>query len=336
MNKNLSGFLPDTDYHYFSYAEEIPFIPDAEDFTLNNALWLAEASMLAYTGDNTISSVCKEFFPGGYTIFQTALAKCFILEKENYVILSFRGTEIQGPQIIPDLFTDFDTRLAEFSSGGKVHKGFLHAFTDIWEKDAGLRDSISLLKQSSPKKYLWITGHSLGAALALLTFIHEPAFQGCYTFGSPKAGTKKLYSHLTGNVFRFVNVNDIVCRIPPSIPAGEESDDEFVHFGNVKYLDKNGSLKDKIPKKYRKFSKTITALSGFFDTLADKDTIFSEKIINIIENKTKTRDLKKTGFSRHLEAVEKTINDYGEFSIPDHSPLEYVNKIANLCKGKKQ
>ena len=64
---------------------------------------------------------------------------------------------------------------------------------------------------------LFITGHSLGGALALLaTKLVAPNVNGaCYTFGAPRIGNYEYFRFLKTPVYRIVNSSDIVPRVPP-------------------------------------------------------------------------------------------------------------------------
>ena len=62
---------------------------------------------------------------------------------------------------------------------------------------------------------LWISGHSLGAALATLTADRFPKVRSLYTFGSPRVGDREFAENFTVEAHRFVNGNDIISRLPP-------------------------------------------------------------------------------------------------------------------------
>ena len=79
---------------------------------------------------------------------------------------------------------------------------------------------------TKPQPTLWLTGHSLGAALAVLSgtafSIWDQArirpVSGIYTFGQPRVGLYQFcgnYDHiLSKKTFRFVNKEDLVPRVP--------------------------------------------------------------------------------------------------------------------------
>lgn len=103
---------------------------------------------------------------------------------------------------------------------------------------------VSILLHDNPKAKLFITGHSLGGALAALyaTMLHytgetEVASKigAVYTFGQPRVGDFDFATYaserLAGRYFRVVYCNDVVPRVP--------FDNElfaFKHFGNCDYF----------------------------------------------------------------------------------------------------
>ena len=137
-----------------------------------------------------------------------------------YLVLAFRGTEKR----VSDWLTD--VRCAPTVGGkAKVHTGFLEAFAK--NKDAAgrtvkqvveeLLDGQDAKDQDGNRLPLFITGHSLGGALALLaTKLVAPNVDGaCYTFGAPRIGNYEYFRFIKTPVYRIVNSSDIVPRVPP-------------------------------------------------------------------------------------------------------------------------
>ena len=61
--------------------------------------------------------------------------------------------------------------------GGKVHEYFYNAFDTLW--NGGLGDELLRLKLQYPDFELWVTGHSLGAAIASL-FAEMAVYKVCH------------------------------------------------------------------------------------------------------------------------------------------------------------
>ena len=107
----------------------------------------------------------------------------------------------------------------------KVHSGFLDAFAVKEDADGKtVKDAVEdILARDEAKDEngeplpLFITGHSLGGALALLaTKLVAPDVNGaCYTFGAPRVGNYECFRFLKTPVYRIVNSSDIVPRVPP-------------------------------------------------------------------------------------------------------------------------
>ena len=65
---------------------------------------------------------------------------------------------------------------------------------------------------------LFITGHSLGGALAMIAakkITHKGGNAACYTFGSPRVGDEVWISNIKTPLYRVVNAADCVTMLPP-------------------------------------------------------------------------------------------------------------------------
>ena len=125
---------------------------------------------------------------------------------ERLAILAFRGTEASFGDIKADLNARFVYRGKQ-----KIHNGFLKAFQVVESQiRAALRDL--------PDHKLYITGHSLGGALAIVAAheINSDAIAACYTFGSPRVGNLEFGEDIKAPIYRLVNAADLVPRVPPA------------------------------------------------------------------------------------------------------------------------
>jgi predicted lipase len=161
-----------------------------------------------------------------------------VASNADFIMLVFRGTETRRREgrtdfrdIFADLRVDSDLRLVESGQRSRVHQGFKRALDEVWEE---LFRYIKSIHQSNRK--LWITGHSLGAALAVLAADRYGDVQGLYTFGSPGIGDAGFRNDFRVSAYRIVNGNDIVTRI---LPSGL-----YYHVGKLEYIDSNGILHD--------------------------------------------------------------------------------------------
>ena len=111
------------------------------------------------------------------------------------------------------VLTDADTLLVPQSPyPGRVHCGFAEAVEQVWPQVR------QLLGTPSRTGALWLTGHSLGGAMATLASVrltHEGyKVRTVYTYGSPRAGDRGFHDSYCLPNYRFVNNNDLVPHLP--------------------------------------------------------------------------------------------------------------------------
>jgi triacylglycerol lipase len=222
--------------------------PNSTQFSLKNAYALALASKLAYEPKEEQIRIKllehgfkAEFINKPDTNKANKDTQLFIAHSGSAVIIAFRGT--QEPK---DWLTDagFDFRNTPH---GKVHKGFDDALESVWNQIVQTLEKIHQYGQP-----LWITGHSLGGALAVLAAARlvldidqniYKSVHGLYTFGQPRVGdrtfVKTLDEEIKPRYFRFVNDNDIVPRVPVRL-------NQYQDGGCVRFLDATGVLREDV------------------------------------------------------------------------------------------
>jgi hypothetical protein len=233
---------PYLDYDYFQGIDLYPFRPQATDFDMVNAWWLIEAATLAYAEKDFAKPIFRD---AGFTeikFFSGNSTQCFVVNTDDFLILVFRGTEVRprpdSPyflNIIEDILADIRIPLVpvdDSGQGGMVHQGFKEALDEVWEKQ-GLADYIR--ERDNGKRTLWITGHSLGAALATLAAQRYGNGVRLYTYGSPRVGDMAFKKTFPLKNYRFVNNSDIVTRIPYTWMG-------YQHLGECEYIDSQGSI----------------------------------------------------------------------------------------------
>ena len=251
-------------YKYFQEYEKYPFDTQASGFSLNNAWWLAEFSALATTEPEFVKSNMERLgFEVRFFYGERTDAECFVAWNSESILVAFRGTEIFG---LKDWLTDVKCKLVFWPYGGRVHVGFRNSFFELWTQQ-GLKDFIESKMAEMPNhsKTLWLTGHSLGAALATLA---ADAFVGTaqvYTYGSPRVGDRLFQADFAQKTYRFVNHLDIVTNLPPHITSILP----YYHVGNLGYLDKNGQIDAPISTS----SVQITGWSGFWDRIVKSNVV---------------------------------------------------------------
>jgi len=214
------------------------FNPLSHEYTRANAAALAVVSQLAYEDERQCQ---RKAFSWGFDLkfYDRDDTQCILLQGSEFDVLAFRGTEAD----VGDVKADADLRRVGGPLGGNVHRGFLSAFNAVWDLKEGPFAEIDKQWRSGDPKPLFITGHSLGAALATLAaaslceFFYIPA--GVYTFGCPRVGdwrfAKAMNARLGSRFWRVENNNDIVPRIPPWIFG-------FRHLGQRVYLSSWGDV----------------------------------------------------------------------------------------------
>jgi len=190
-----------------------------------------------------------------FTVVQTydrGGSQAILVEHENYLVLAFRGTE---PDSLQDIKSDARANIRKCETRGMIHSGFYFAYMQIRKEIEE-----TLLQEKYNNKPLYITGHSLGGALATVAtkFIyHKGGLAACYTFGSPRVGNDEWINNIKTPIHRLVNAADCVTMLPPGdtsvtllvmlaklIPGvGMKIADwltikfgGYIHAGNMRYL----------------------------------------------------------------------------------------------------
>lgn len=185
---------------------------------------MAEYSALAYEDQAAV----LEREPGSH-FFEGADTQGFLVVADDCDVLAFRGTE---PTNQRDWWTSLKFINADFRFG-KVHSGFKDAFEHV-------REQIDRVRGLNSDRLVYVTGHSLGAAIATLWVANQcdnpNCIAGLYTFGSPRVGTVKFAETFDrlfkGRTWRFQNKLDIATRVPKTTR----------HVGQLLYFDTYGKL----------------------------------------------------------------------------------------------
>ena len=128
--------------------------------------------------------------------------------RDGMLVLAFRGTEKKLNDWKVDLKAELVAARDE-KKIGRIHKGFQEAYYAV-------ESAIEPRLEEFPQCPLYITGHSLGGALAVVAtrFIDAGKLAACYTFGSPRVGDLNLARVFKTPIYRVVNASDAVPRIP--------------------------------------------------------------------------------------------------------------------------
>lgn len=144
------------------------------------------------------------------------------------IVIAFRGTR-DAFQLMDELLETLFVPSEDFL-GGKVQSYWKRSFVVLW-KD--IEPRLKSLISAYPSYQVWVTGHSLGAAIASVASAWI-AYKRMvpreniilYTFGMPRVGDYKYalqHDQLVHNSWRVVNFDDIVPHVPlftPGVPGG--------------------------------------------------------------------------------------------------------------------
>jgi triacylglycerol lipase len=243
-------------------------------FSARKAHWLASAAAAAYSPESDVKVLVKTnwLFPH-FDFFDQKGAQAFVAADDKVILIAFRGTEVTD---VRDILVDvrFELRRFDFSgqSGAaddertcRVHEGFLDSFHSLKDK---LVAWIDARLAATPGAQIYLTGHSLGGALATVTFAHlsrlkddrdasaksadgaapngtqpvtgKPRIPAptLYTFGCPQVGNGRFARHLDQRyperIFRVENHVDIVPELPEI--------NGYEHVGRRMYFNAEGKM----------------------------------------------------------------------------------------------
>ena len=244
-------FPPCRHHDYFSYATTHPLQAGASGFNVINACWLSEAALLAYDSDEEfVSCHCHAAGFESAQWFRGHSSQALLLVRQEAVVLAFRGTQVcwsggtaTAAAMLADWVTDVRTGLV--ASGGvrtgTVHEGFKSGLEQIWP---ALFSQVERLLAEVPGRTLWLTGHSLGAALATLAAQRFTPLASLYTFGSPMVGDAEFCKSLPGSCYRIVHQSDVITEVPwfglkLTLPPSWA---RYLHVGHTYWMDEAGAL----------------------------------------------------------------------------------------------
>ena len=152
---------------------------------MERALIAAKLSAHAYKTEAQAKAATKKMgFPWCKLISKDG-AECLVVKDRNDLWFAFRGTE---PSKLNDVTADLKLMKNAAVAGGKVHSGFQQEVNDLW---MDVLAEIEHNQQLKVQKDIYMTGHSLGAAMATIAATRHSPIE-LFTFGSPRVGGPKL------------------------------------------------------------------------------------------------------------------------------------------------
>jgi triacylglycerol lipase len=173
------------------------------------------------------AEVRKEWKALGFTsvkFFDIEGAQAYVVGNKDRITVAFRGTE---PTEKSDVFADLEAT---------HERGFHEGFYEEYEK-LQLKVHAEVEKLMGRKKRpVFVTGHSLGAAIASIFCFHYPTAEALYTYGCPRNATPSKCKELKVPHYRCVNNNDIVPSMPPALLW-------YKHHGELQYINFYGNVR---------------------------------------------------------------------------------------------
>lgn len=210
-----------------------------------NSVYLGRACELAYEPDSTGGPKFRSELGLTTRLFSEDNTQVYVGGDAQNIVIAFRGS--QSPTSMDGikdwLLTNADNFLIQPSGeigidfaaagvGARFHRGFMRALHEIWQP------AITEIQRlhSEKERPIWVTGHSLGGALAILAAwrmqqnfipIHQVV-----TFGSPMVGNDVAMAaferEFAGRILRYVDQPDVV----PWLPTLSLVANPFVHCPN--------------------------------------------------------------------------------------------------------
>lgn len=208
-----------------------------QDWNLNNSdiawdpmLLLGMLSADAYQEDELLESAIAAAGFTKVTAYSERSMFAFVASNDKVITVVFRGTnQDEIDDWLADARISWDT-----VEEGTIHRGFKRA------TDSVLSMVLEGVKEhGGSSKRIWVTGHSLGGAMALVFAYDciksgELKLTGVVTFGQPMVADARLArflnDKLNGKYLRFVNGGDLVPCVFPT----------FSHCGNLVWFTGDG------------------------------------------------------------------------------------------------
>ena len=223
-------------------------------FSERTAELMAKLALLSYETD--LEELSKQLNLGQFKLlafYDQEGSQAFLARTDDFAVVAFRGT---------DSYVDWKTNLMSESvsvetrlGSVEIHKGFKKAYDRIGAQ------LLADVNSHVPKdKGLYLTGHSLGGALAQIasTQLERDNLAACYTFGAPRVGDLSFDRLVVCPHYRFVNGWDLVTTLPPPLFS------PYRHTGDPRLLTASGKpimRRDRSP--FVKIFHTIVGIVSF-------------------------------------------------------------------------
>jgi triacylglycerol lipase len=220
-------------------GDDLPFpqefkLSDGGSLSIHDAYMLACAASLAYEEEAIIKQWATAWKMTNTEVFNNQVNQCFVMGNDEIIVVSFRGTNAWLDEIQDAMSAPMPISL-ENGVHGNVHRGFYRFGVQLLCSDDFLSCITKFRDNKEKLQKIWITGHSLGGAMALLAatsigILND--FTGLYTFGQPTSGDSVFTSSISpdqkNKFFRFVNANDPVPMVIPRVTIRDIAQDDMI------------------------------------------------------------------------------------------------------------
>lgn len=194
-------------------------------FELDTAYWLARAARAAYPDRRDTS-------PGQLGIervgvFKQGVVAGFTGRWGDSIVVAFQGTPTpnkggQPLDLAEALGISLDCVLTpQQDVPGMIHRGFARALSTL---NTLMSELLCNLSDTRDRPRIWLTGHSLGGAMAVLaaqSVSDQPGPLPCvYTYGAPRVGNRTFTQGYTPTHYRIERRKDLVPHALPLFTTG--------------------------------------------------------------------------------------------------------------------
>jgi triacylglycerol lipase len=298
------------------------FNQDFSEYDQKTALFCAQISEVAYWNQRNIEILKQQVnqnYPEkktSYTLIDDSYGihhnQVLLWANRDFMVIAFRGTE---PSVLKDWLTDskywnyensegYDGELSNMPAG---HGGFRRSLMRLMQQKNLIKEIKEKIKEVNPQADMktfpiYLTGHSLGAALAQLFIMplqyHQLNFKGAYHFAPPLAVSCQINAEMREKygsiVYDIVNYKDYLPRAARNGTAHFGKFYRICDDGYV-YKEKEAYVKFRFSEYFNEFK--LHALDSHIDLLrTEKNTAFlidqrSEGHSPCMELKGKVREL---------------------------------------------
>lgn len=204
-------------------------------FDLTLAVKLASLSEAVYYSSDSFVERKRELGLKDYSyrFLEKDGTQCYVVYSidDKVIYIVWRGTEISDKK---DLLANLRCKKVSLNPIAKVHRGFKYYVDNVYFE---IKKCVQEIILKGGWFDIYLTGHSLGAACALISTnrLEEDGIiiKFCYTYGSPRVGGRNF--NVKTPVWRVRNNNDIVTKFPLPITG-------FKHTGSLCYISQRKRL----------------------------------------------------------------------------------------------